>query len=329
MSRWVFPAAFTFVFAAVATAGEVEEALGRIGEPASYAERDPLDYPRVELGRKLAFDPRLSADGGRSCMTCHKPALAFTDGLPRAHGAGQGPRNTPTLLNLHYRTSFFWDGRAATIEEALLAAIKNPVEMNQDPDLLVKRLRGIPGYVKEFGEVFGEPGVTVANLAAAIGAFVRMIDVAYAEKLSAFDKFRADDPAALSPSAQRGLVLFTGKARCVQCHGTSNFADDKFHDLGLAPLPGLDDKGREGKFKTPSLRQVALTGPYMHDGRFATLGEVVDFFDRGGDERAGLAPEIRPLGLTGEEKGELVAFLKALSAPTPKVVVPALPASRE
>ncbi len=331
-------AALVLGLAAAATADEVSDALVQF-DAAPYVEQDPLSPQQVELGRKLAFDPRLSANGALSCMSCHQPGLAFTDGLKRARGVGHllGPRNTPTLLNLHYRTSFFWDGRAHSVEEALLAAVKNPLEMNQDLGVLVKRLNGIPGYVKEFDAVYGPSGITVANIAASIGAFVRMIDVAYAEKLSAFDKFR-EDPSALSPSARQGLVLFAGKARCVQCHATANFADDKFHNVGLAPVPGLDDKGRAAvdprpenlrAFKTPSLRQAALTGPYMHDGRLASLREVVDFFDRGGDDRARVDPAIRPLGLSGEEKQALVDFLKALSAPTPKVVIPALPPAQE
>lgn len=306
---------------------EETEALRRIGAPQPYPEEDSAPPKQVELGRKLAFDPRLSSNGAVSCMSCHQPAQAFTDGLSRARGVGhaEGPRNTPSLLNLHYRRSFFWDGRAKSVEEALLDAIKNPVEMNQDHTLLAARLAAIPGYAAEFEEAFGKPGVTVPAIAAALGAFVRAIDVAYAEKLSPFDRFR-DDPGALSPSARAGLVLFAGKARCVECHGTNHFADDAFHDVGLSPLPGIDDKGRGGRreFKTPSLRQAALTGPYMHDGRFATLSEVVDFFDRGGDRATGRDPAVRPLGLSVAERAALVDFLRALSAPTPAVTIPAL-----
>lgn len=317
--------ALAFVLASAAVAAEPAggyrpeetEALKRIGAPEPYPEEDSAPLKQVELGRKLAFDPRLSSDGKVSCMSCHRPGQAFTDGLPRARGVGhaEGPRNTPTLLNLHYRRSFFWDGRAHTVEQALLDAIKNPVEMNQEHGALAARLAAIPGYAAEFEAAFGRPGVTVPDIAAALGAFVRAIDVAYAEKLSPFDRFR-DDPGALTPSAREGLVLFAGKARCIECHGTNHFADDAFHNVGLPPLSGVNDKGRGGRreFKTPSLRQVALTGPYMHDGRFATLHEVVEFFDRGGQ-----------LGLSASEKTALVDFLGALSAPTPAVNIPDLP----
>jgi len=283
------------------------QALALIGVPPPYPEEDPAPPKRVELGRKLAFDPRLSSNGAVSCMSCHQPGLAFTDGLARGRGVGhkEGPRNTPTLLNLSYRHSFFWDGRARTIEDALMDAIKNPVEMNQDHAALAARLSGIPGYAAEFEAVFGG-APTPARIASALGAFVRAIDLAYTEKRSDFDKFR-DDPAALSPSARKGLVVFAGKGRCLRCHATNHFADDALHDVGLT-------EGQRREFKTPSLRQVALTGPYMHDGRFATLREVVDYFDR----TDGLA-------LSGEEKAALVDFLRALSAPTPTVSIPALP----
>lgn len=314
------------------------EALAKIGAPASYAEKDPPPARQVQLGRKLFFDPRLSSDGTVSCATCHKPELSFTDGLPRARGIRklEGRRNTPSLFNLSYRHSFFWDGRADSVEAALLDAIKNPVEMNQDPAALPARLAAVPGYAEEFRTVYGRDEIRVADLAEAIGAFVRTIDEVYARRPSAFDKFR-EDPSALSPSAREGLVIFAGKGRCITCHGSDHFADDDFHNVGMTSAPGLDDKGRaEARpgpralraFKTPSLRQVALTGPYMHDGRFADLRAVVDFFDRGGDEPAGRDPEIRPLGLTPREKSALVDFLQALTAPVPTTVVPTLPPSR-
>ncbi len=309
---------------------EETAALAAIGAPTGYPEKDPPSPAQVQLGRKLFFDPRLSSDGTHACATCHKPALSFTDGLPRAKGVRQqeGRRNTPTLLNLHYRHSFFWDGRADSVEVALLDAIKNPLEMNQDPAALPARLKAIPGYAAEFKAVYGRDTLSVADVASAIGSFVRTIDAVYAQKESAFDKFR-DDPAALSPSARRGLVLFVGKGRCITCHGTDHFADDGFHNVGLSVAPGREDMGRNNKrdFKTPSLRQVAQTGPYMHDGRFDSLRAVVDYFDRGGDDKHGVDPEMKPLGLTEDEKNSLVDFLESLSAPSPTAVVPELPPS--
>jgi cytochrome c peroxidase len=270
-----------------------------VGEPKA------LNPATVELGRKLFFDPRLSKDGTISCSSCHKPDKAFADGLPVAVGIRglKGPRNSPSLLsvaNNHY-TQFMWDGRLDSIDAAALGAIQNPIEMDMD-------LKGVAAAV----------GVPPAQAAGALAVFIRSLA---RPDDSPFDRFRLGK-APLSPAALRGFVVFAGKARCLHCHATANFTDSDFHRIGLKSL-GPDDPGRlpfdsraenRGAFRTPTLRNVALTAPYMHDGRFSTLREVVDFYDRGGDVPA---DDMAALHLTEAEKTDLLAFLDSLTSPEP------------
>ncbi|MBI3554122.1 MAG: hypothetical protein HY077_16620 [Elusimicrobia bacterium] len=285
----------------------------------------------VELGRRLFFDKRLSRDRSLSCSVCHRPDKAWSDGLPRARGRGGAEldRNAPSLLNFNRNISrnFFWDGRAQTMEDALLTAIQSPREMNQSLPDLISALRRDAVYARRFGEIWGPEGLNPGNAAKAITAFVR------AEARtgpSPFDRFR-DDPSALSSSQQEGLKLFVGKAGCLACHAGPFFSADNYHNNGLKPAAGLDDPGRYAieqdpvywrAFKTPPLRNVAVTAPYMHDGRFKTLREVVDFYDRGGDDPDGDS-RIKPLRLTAKEKTELTDFLAALTGPQKPVAAPA------
>jgi len=257
---------------------------------------------QVELGRRLFFDRRLSRTGEVSCSTCHQPERAFSDGLPVAKGIHglAGRRNTLSLLNVrfnHYK-NFRWDGSLHSVEAAALAAIENPSEMGQDPKT-----------------VFAVAGLTTEEGAQALAAYV--LSIPYPAD-SDFDRFRRGE-AALSREALKGFVVFAGKARCLRCHTFPNFTDNHFHRTGLKQSkdPGryaIDPRpNNRNAFRTPSLRNLALTAPYMHDGQLATLREVIDFYDRGGDEDAD-RDNIVPLGLTKDEKNALLSFLESLTA---------------
>ena len=291
----------------------------------------------VALGRQLFFDPRLSSNKTMSCATCHNPSLAWRDGLPRARGLNgvELARRTPTLLNVHHtQQRFLWDGRANSVEEAALNALTSRLEMNRDSWELVRELNRVPDYARQFTGVYGLTGITPENIAKAVASFVK----AEIRPLpTAFDRFR-EDPSALSASAQRGLLAFTGKGRCVLCHTGPGLSNGFFHNTGVKPTPGVEDVGRYAvvankndwrAFKTVPLRNVALTAPYMHNGSIKTLREVVEFYDRGGDSAEGRDSMMQPLNLDAREKADLVAFLESLTSPQPAVAVPALPTEIE
>lgn len=296
---------------------------------------NPITSEKASLGKQLFFDPRLSKNNTISCATCHNPRLGYGDGLPRATGYMQKElgRNSPPLYTAAYQNLWFWDGRARSLEEQVLMPVQAPDEMKQDLSGLVAKLRGIPGYVREFRRVFGDPAITPENVAKAIATFMRGI----VPGDSPLDRFLKGNKSALSSSAQRGLELFQGKARCNLCHNGPNLTDDGFHNIGVPPAgPLKEDLGRyrivslpalKGAFKTPSLRMVALTAPYMHNGLFATLEEVIEFYDRGGDIKENLASEMKPLKLTAQEKKDLKTFLLALSGPEVPIELPKLPPS--
>ena len=308
---------------------------------------NPVTPEKVALGRQLYFDKRLSKDGTVSCATCHDPAKGFADGKKVAEGIGgkKGARNSPTVLNAVFYEFQFWDGRAASLEEQAKGPMINPVEMGMDShDQVVKAIRGVPAYQQAFQKVFGrEPGID--DVAAAIATFERTV----LSGDSAFDRFHAGDKAAMSESAQRGSELWNGKARCNTCHpfgnATPNFSDNKFHNIGVAAKgrdfaglarkaatvgspdelafsPDFTELGRFvatkqpkdiGAFKTPGLRDIALSAPYMHDGSEATLQDVVVFYDKGGEPNPYLDGGIVPLKLTDQEKKDLVAFMESLT----------------
>lgn len=292
-----------------------------------------MTQKKVDLGKQLFFDLRLSKDNTMSCATCHNPGLGYGDGLPRTSGymGVELGRNSPSLYTTAYQNLWFWDGRARSLEEATLMPIREPSEMNQDLPGLVAKLSGIPGYVRQFKQVFRDPPITPENIGKAIASFLRTIKPGD----SPLDRFFKGDRSALSPSARRGLQLFLGKARCALCHHGPNLTDDGFHNIGVLPAaPLMDDPGRykvvplpalKGAFKTPSLRNVALTAPYMHNGVFSTLKDVIEFYDRGGDTRDNLAPEMQPLNLSAQEKEDLEALLLALTGPEVPIVFPKLP----
>lgn len=323
-------AAATIAATAIAST-KPAESYARPASPPVPAD-NAMSAERVELGRMLFFDPRLSGSGWISCATCHNPALGWSDGLPTAigHGMKTLKRHTPTILNSAYNKRQMWDGRFASLEEQALGPIGNPDEMNMDMAEMVKRLRSIKGYAPLFERAYPGEGIGEKTVAKAIASFERTIVSGEAP----FDRWQSGDKHALSDAAKRGFELFRGKADCVACHQGPNFTDDGFHNIGVKQQAGLDDPGRfakvavkamKGAHKTPSLRDVAFTAPYMHNGAYSTLREVVEMYSRGGDASDNLDPNIRKLGLTPAEVDDLVEFLKSLSGYPVQVVVPQLP----
>jgi cytochrome c peroxidase len=293
-------------------------------------EENPITPAKIALGRRLFHDRRLSRDGSRSCASCHDPRRAFTDGRTLAVGpAGAvGRRNVPTIVNRAWGRSFFWDGRASTLEQQALLPILNPIELGALPDDVVTLSRS-RAYRDDFQKAFGADPV-LDDVARALATYVRTIVAGD----SPYDRFAAGDESALGRSARRGLGLFTGRAGCAACHSGPTFTDEQFHntgvawrpstgsgqvpstgsepsDIGRAAVSGRDDD--RGAFKTPTLREVARTAPYMHDGSLATLDEVIDYYDRGGQRNPGLDSMLRPLGLTLQDKRDLGAFLGSLT----------------
>jgi cytochrome c peroxidase len=287
--------------------------------PRSVPADNPLTAARVRLGRALFFDPILSADGTVACASCHRPERGFSSGEARPRGVGgrRGPRRAPTLFNRAYGTAFFWDGRAATLEEQALRPIEDPDEMGAKLADVLRRLRADPAYPGRFAAAFPD-GVTAANLGRALAGFERVL----LRGGSRVDRFRRlGEAAALTPPERHGLWLYESKGLCWRCHAGANFTDEQYHNTGVSWGQAPPDLGRfavtrreadRGKFKTPTLRGVALTAPYMHDGSIGTLQEVVEFYNRGGGANPNRDPALRPLGLSPEEVRALVAFLKAL-----------------
>jgi cytochrome c peroxidase len=287
---------------------------------------------RVALGKALFFDPRLSGSDWISCASCHNPALGWSDALPTGIGDGMKrlTRNTPTIVNVGFATQLMWDGRAPNLEEQALGPIAAGEEMNQDIPGLVKKLSQLDGYVTLFEKAYPGEGINDKTIGKALAAYQRTV----VSTESPFDRWRKGDPKAVSASAKRGFDLFTGKANCATCHEGFNFTDNGFHNIGLKPAGNTADLGRfgqrkvismRGAFKTPTLRDIALTAPYMHNGMYRTLEEVVEHYDRGGDVQDNLSPEMKPLNLTEQEKADLVAFMKTLTGKPMQVVLPQLP----
>ena len=257
---------------------------------------NPLTPTKIALGRKLFFDKRLSHDGTLACASCHDPKRAFSDGRKVARGinGAEGTRSTPAIINRGYGRTFFWDGRATTLEQQVLEPILNPKELGMNREDVERRT-----------------GLKIGDVTAALASYVRTIRSGD----SRFDQYAAGHQRALSDLERAGLALFRGKARCSTCHAGPNFTDENFHNTGVAWRDGtLTDHGAgEGKFKVPTLREVARTAPYMHDGSLTTLDDVVDYYDSGGNMNPWLDEDLRPLRLTSEEKRALVAFLRSLS----------------
>ncbi len=266
-------------------------------------EENPYTEAKAARGRELFFEKELSRDRSVSCATCHDPKLAFTDTRPLAVGVfGRvGNRRVPTLINRAYGKSFFWDGRVATLEEQVLKPILAEKEMDLTLEEAVGRLRAAGKY----------GAITAREVSHALATYVRTI----LSGDSAYDRYVADGRSGLTKTAIEGLRVFRGKGNCISCHVGPNLTDERFHNTGIAWRGGmLSDKGYgDGAFKTPTLRDVARRAPYMHDGSLATLEEVIEHYDHGGIFNGALDPELRPLGLSGEEKLALKDFLKSLN----------------
>ena len=282
---------------------------------------NPLTPAKVALGERLFFEPLLSADEKLSCSSCHKPQHVFSDTVavsPGVYGR-RGTRNAPSIVNAAYGESFFWDGRAATLEDQALHPIQASNEMDMSLDSVLQRLRTKPEYRERFASAFPDGEVSAPNLARAIASYVRTLRSGD----SPFDRFFAGDSNALSTEDRDGFRLFVGRARCSLCHAGPTLTDQSFHNTGVAWRDGmLADSGRAavtgrrdalGAFKTPSLRNVARTAPYMHDGSVATLEQVVEFYNDGGNPNPYQASDIRPLNLNASERSALLAFLRSLS----------------
>src|SRR5436190_12172613 len=302
-------------------------------KPVPVPADNPLTVEKVELGKLLYFDPRLSCDDTVSCASCHDPKKGWSNGNPFATGVRSqvGGRSAPTIINSAYSELQFWDGRALRLEGQALGPIQNPIEMDHKLEDCVAKLNKIPGYRQQFQKVFGTE-VTPENIAKAIASFERTILSGNAP----FDKFKAGDKNALSAAAQRGMKVFFNKGHCSACHIGGNFSDQSFHNIGVGMKAAKPDLGRyevtkvtgdKGAFKTPTLREVGRHAPYMHDGSIKTLEEVVDHYDKGGTANPQLDEEIFPLKLTAEEKADLITFMKdGLSSPDyPDITPPKLP----
>jgi cytochrome c peroxidase len=325
---------------------------------------DNLQSPeKVELGHMLFFDPRLGGDASTACSSCHDPTQgwAFSDDLSRGYPATVHWRNSQTVVNAAYYGKLFWAGAARSLEGQAPSAARGAVAGNGENDMMEARLAFIPEYRERFREVFGEEWPTIGNAWKAIAAFERTL----VQTDTSFDRYMGGDEDALTDEQKRGLELFKGKARCIQCHNGPLLSDEKYYNLGVPPAgrweeDGLaqitfrfeqyakgvpeeiyrtikDDAGLfyrtkhtpdKGKFRTPSLRYTLYTAPYMHNGAFWDLTEVVEFYNAGGGENEFAATKtelIQPLGLTDEEIEELVAFLESLSGPEIELELPELP----
>lgn len=347
-----------FVMACTVRAGEESDPFPAPLAPLPLLSKQP-DAGQAALGRFLFFDGRLSGDGTISCASCHDPAKGWTDGLPLSKGYRGSLyfRNTPTVVNAVHGRYLYWDGRlpASDLPTLVRDHISEAHFMQADGRLVIERLKQVPPYRQAFKDAFGgEPDYgRILNVVSAFLQTLRSQDVP-------FDSFLAGNAQAISDNAKRGLELFQGKAQCIRCHHGSMLMDDGFHNLGLPEnqdifrtperhitfrrffkmlgvpeYEGLrEDPGRfsvtkaageRGRFRTPALREVGATAPYMHNGTLATLEEVVDFYNRGGGPGQGKDPLLKPLALTPGEKGDLIEFLKTLSgkpAPVEPVQVP-------
>lgn len=284
--------------------------------------KQKLPKTKEELGELLFFDPILSRDSSISCASCHKPEFSFADNVALSPGVDGrlGNRNTPSAMNMANRSFFFLDGRASSLEEQALGPIANPVEMDLPIEQAIERLKSNAFYNKAFKKFFKE-GITPQTLGKAIADFERTLE----GHVTPFDRWAKGEKDAISESAKRGHKIFIEKAKCFDCHFGPDFTRDDFRNIGLYNGKEYNDAGRFnvtgdstdlGKFKVPGLRNIAYTAPYMHDGSFKTLRDVIDYYDNPDKfvkNRINTDPLITPLNLTEQEKQDLEAFLLTLS----------------
>jgi len=338
--------------------GQRDRAIGPL-PPVPVPPDNPMSPGKVELGKLLFWDTRLSGDASTSCASCHDPTLGWGTGqaLSRGYPGSEHWRNSQPVLNSAYYAKLFWAGEVTSLESQAAAAATGNVAGNGDPVMMEERLRQIPEYVNQFKQVFAVEQPTIELAWQAIAAFERTL-VSKAENVP-FDRYAKGDQPALSPEAKRGLALFQGKAGCIQCHNGPLLSDDSYHNLGVpenalfesSPLHqitlryqhvvrGVPEKvyrsadrdlglyyttKREedrGKFRTPSLRELKYTAPYMHNGVFASLEEVIEFYGRAGGTDPNKSPLLKPLRLSDQEKKDLLAFLLSLSSDQPLIIEP-------
>jgi cytochrome c peroxidase len=285
-----------------------------------WPDDNPYSPARAELGRILFFDGRLSSNGIISCAFCHEPGHAFSGSTAFSKGVtGEpDPRHTPTLINRAWGKSQFWDGRAPTLESQVIVPVTNPIEMGMTVDRVVQTVQGIKGYSPLFAAAFGDSTINFDRMAKAIATFERTL----VSGNSPYDRYLAGDRSALTKSQKAGLDFFNRKGECAECHTGPNFTTEKFANLGIGMDLENPDPGREvltkrrgdfGRFKIPTLRDLAHRGPYMHDGRFKTLGEVLDLYAKGGLPNPHLDTRLTPFYLDEQTKQDLLAFLDSLN----------------
>ncbi|MEC5164449.1 cytochrome c peroxidase [Flavobacterium sp. PL11] len=304
---------------------------------------------KAALGKALFFDPRLSISGQISCANCHNPELAWTDNLTRSfgHDRQNGQRNAMTIINTGYATSLFWDGRASSLEDQSKFPIQDPFEMNAHIDFAIDKIKNLKGYQTLFESAFVDKKVSLENVQKAIATFERTLTSG--SNISKFDKFIKGNAKIYSDDEVLGLHLFRTKAQCINCHNTPYFSDNEFHNDGQTLFGTINedfgrylitkDKADIGKFRTPTLREVSRTGPWMHHGHFPSLIDVVQFYNLGnpapiqqkylGTKRDSLLPTtsamLKKLNLSRDEEKALVAFLETLSTPIQRMKMPELP----
>jgi cytochrome c peroxidase len=294
-----------------------------------FPKQDPFTAEKASLGKKLYFDTRLSVTSAQSCASCHNPGFGWGDGLAVGvgHGMAKLGRRSPTIVNAAWGAVFMWDGRLADLEEQALGPITSPGEMNMPIEQLMARLESIAEYKPLFAAAFPKEAMSAKTLAEAIATFERTV----VSERAPFDLWIEGNEKAISEEAKRGFAVFNTKAQCSSCHEGWNFTNEGFQDVGLPS----EDVGRgkfltdivkmQHAFKTPGLREIARRSPYMHDGSIATLEQVVDHYDAGGIDRPSRSDLMKPLGLTAQEKTDLVAFLKTLTSDLDPTTVPAIP----
>lgn len=290
---------------------------------------------RVELGKKLFFDPRLSGDGNMSCGTCHNPLFGWSDGLPTAKGVKSQvlARATPTVINTAYNSIQMWDGRKASLEDQAMGPMMTNVEMNMDLERLFTWLSSNAEYRTAFAQAYPGQPVDADTLARAIASFERTV----VSNDTPFDRWVKGDAQAMTSAQVRGFAVFVdeNKGNCAVCHAGANFTDNGFHNIGLKSFSDAEpDLGRfgqkpirlmRGAFKTPTLRELARTAPYFHDGSALTLDEVIRHYESGGEARENLSPNMKRLNLSAAERADLLAFLQALNSAPTQLVLPTLP----
>lgn len=298
--------------------------------PASvpFPDNDPYTAAKSELGRELFFDPIFSDSRTRSCATCHNPSLSWADGLPHAVGAGSMRIRSPTLIDIAWVPRLGWDGKFRNIESVAFGPITAAANMNLPEPKLIERLSAVPGYVQGFARAFPDGSINRHNIESALATYERTI----VSETAPFDRWVAGDESAIDAAAKRGFELFNGKAHCAACHSGWAFTDGSFHDIGTATGEDVgrgrlfpSSKKLRYAFKTPTLRDAARRGPYMHDGSVPTLEAVLELYDKGGIDRPSRSETIVPLHLRVQEKADLVAFLGTLTETPRPVPVPILP----